>query len=93
MNQTISISLIRTSPIFFLFISLAVLKLAHVIAWPWWVITAPLWIPSGAILIFVLILLLWLMALNGIGKISSGIKKISRRHCGKEKKEIFKSKI
>jgi hypothetical protein len=29
-----------------------VLKLTHVIAWSWWWVWSPLWIPTGALLLF-----------------------------------------
>lgn len=32
-----------------LFITFLVLKLTHVIDWSWWWITAPLWVPIGAV--------------------------------------------
>lgn len=38
--------------LFFIFL---VLKLTHVIAWSWWWVTAPLWIPAGFVaVLFVL---------------------------------------
>jgi len=42
-----------------LFITFLILKLTKVIAWSWWWVTAPLWIPFGigiAILLIVLII-------------------------------------
>lgn len=30
---------------FWIFIALVVLKLANIISWSWWVVTAPLWVP------------------------------------------------
>lgn len=47
-----------------LFVVFLVLKLTHVIDWSWWWITAPLWIPVGAVL-----------ALAAIGGIVIGIAK------------------
>lgn len=37
------------------------LKLAHVIAWPWWLVLLPLWGPFT----FVLLLLVLLLAIGG----------------------------
>lgn len=42
------------SMLFCLFITFLVLKLCKVVAWSWWWITAPLWIPA-AIYIIVLV--------------------------------------
>lgn len=50
---------------FILFVMFLVLKLAGVIGWSWWLVTAPLWIPIAfSILSFVLIsLLLFVLSL------------------------------
>ena len=40
---------------FILFVVFLVLKLTHVIAWSWWWVTAPLWIPAGIGLVAVLV--------------------------------------
>lgn len=34
-----------------LFVAFVVLKLTSVIAWSWWWVTAPLWIPAGVALL------------------------------------------
>lgn len=36
-----------------LFVTFLVLKLTHVIAWSWWWVTAPLWIPLAVVLALV----------------------------------------
>jgi len=41
-----------------LFLVFLVLKLTHVIAWSWWWVTAPLWIPLAfGVLLFLVILI------------------------------------
>ena len=40
---------------FILFIVFLVLKLTKVVTWSWWIVTAPLWIPFGIVLIIVII--------------------------------------
>lgn len=39
------------------FVVLLTLKLAHVIAWSWWWVTAPIWGPVAAVVLSALILL------------------------------------
>ena len=34
-------------PLFLLFLVFLVLKLTHVIAWSWWLVTMPMWAPLG----------------------------------------------
>jgi hypothetical protein len=43
---------IQTSPFFLLFLLLLGLKLGGVIAWSWWLVTAPLWIPLLVLVLF-----------------------------------------
>jgi len=38
-------------PLFLLFITFMALKLTDVIDWSWWWVTAPLWIPTVAVLL------------------------------------------
>ena len=40
---------------FILFVVFLVLKLTKVITWSWWIVTAPLWIPFGIVLVIVII--------------------------------------
>ena len=40
---------------FILFVVFLVLKLTKVITWSWWLVTAPLWIPFGIVLVIVII--------------------------------------
>ena len=40
---------------FILFIVFLVLKLTKVVTWSWWLVTAPLWIPFGIVLVIVII--------------------------------------
>ena len=40
---------------FILFIVFLVLKLTNVVTWSWWLVTAPLWIPFGIVLVIVII--------------------------------------
>ena len=40
---------------FILFIVFLVLKLTKVVTWSWWIVTAPLWIPFGIVLVIVII--------------------------------------
>lgn len=42
-----------------LFLIFFVLKLTKVIAWSWWWVTAPLWMPTA--IVFALIVLAWLV--------------------------------
>jgi hypothetical protein len=54
--------LIQTSPFFLLFLLLLGLKLGGVIAWSWWLVTAPLWGPlliAALVLTFVVALSVW----------------------------------
>jgi hypothetical protein len=49
----------KLSPLFVLFIVFLILKLTQVIAWSWWWVTAPLWIPFAlwlGIVFFVMII-------------------------------------
>lgn len=39
-----------------LFIVFLVLKLCGTITWSWWWVTAPLWIPAGLALIFIVLI-------------------------------------
>lgn len=39
-----------------IFIVFLVLKLCKVIAWSWWWVTAPLWIPAGIIAVALIVL-------------------------------------
>ena len=41
-----------------LFLIFLVLKLTNTIAWSWWLVTAPLWLPSGIFLVIMLIIFL-----------------------------------
>ena len=38
------------------FVVFLVLKLTHVIAWSWWWVFAPLWIPAAIVLVMLLVL-------------------------------------
>ena len=40
---------------FILFVVFLVLKLTNVVTWSWWLVTAPLWIPFGIVLVIVII--------------------------------------
>ena len=40
---------------FILFVVFLVLKLTKVVTWSWWIVTAPLWIPFGIVLVIVII--------------------------------------
>ena len=51
MSQTVSSSFPLPTVLFIVFL---VLKLYGVIAWSWWWVTAPLWMPIGIVLAFVL---------------------------------------
>ena len=44
-----------------LFVVFLILKLTKVITWSWWWVTAPLWIPSAAILALCILALIVLM--------------------------------
>lgn len=45
-----------------LFLIFLVLKLTNNIAWSWWYITAPLWIPAvGGILFLLILFVVWLI--------------------------------
>lgn len=41
-----------------LFITFLVLKLTDVIAWSWWWVTAPLWIPAAIMAVVLLVIVL-----------------------------------
>lgn len=50
-----------------LFVVFLTLKLIGIVGWSWWWVTAPLWIPAGLSLVFVLgALLLTLVAAIGV---------------------------
>ena len=42
-----------------LFLIFLALKLAHIIAWSWWWVTAPLWAPFPVVFVLVVIFTLW----------------------------------
>jgi uncharacterized membrane protein YqjE len=42
------------------------LKLGHVIAWPWWLVTLPLW--GGFALVAVIVVLVLLLAVAGVAR-------------------------
>ena len=41
-----------------LFVVFLVLKLTGLVDWSWWLVTSPLWIPLGGVLVILLILLI-----------------------------------
>ena len=47
------------SPCFILFIVFLVLKLTNTIAWSWWWVSAPLWIPFGLAIVFYFIAIIF----------------------------------
>lgn len=48
-NSTNTNVTVQFPVLFFLFLTFMVLKLTNVIAWSWWWVTAPLWIPLGIV--------------------------------------------
>ena len=61
MNNKTNVSIELGGPAFLLFLVFLVLKLCKVITWSWWWVTAPLWIPLGLAIIFIVI------AIAGVG--------------------------
>ena len=45
----------KTSLLSMLFVLFLALKLTHLIAWSWWWVCAPLWIPWAIIFVFMLL--------------------------------------
>lgn len=41
-----------------------VLKLIGKITWSWWWVLSPLWISTGLVLLILLVILIWVLALN-----------------------------
>lgn len=66
------------------FIVFLTLKLTHTIDWSWWWVTAPLWIPTAALLALAAIG----GALIGIGK---GIEAVSDKRAEKRRQERLKA--
>lgn len=60
-SQTTTYSPVSTASL--LLVAFVVLKLTHVIAWSWWWVLAPAWIPF-AILIVILIVALFFFSLK-----------------------------
>lgn len=58
MNNKTNVSIEIGGPAFLLFLVFLVLKLCKVITWNWWWVTAPLWIPFGLAIIFIVIALI-----------------------------------
>ena len=58
MNNKTNVSIELGGPAFLLFLVFLVLKLCKVIEWSWWWVTAPLWIPLGIAIIFIVIALI-----------------------------------
>ena len=58
MNNKTNVSIELGGPAFLLFLVFLVLKLCKVITWSWWWVTAPLWIPAGLAIIFIVIALI-----------------------------------
>lgn len=61
-NRSINYSLNYTTPVV-LFLVFAILKVAGVLSWSWWWITAPLWGPVG-LLLFIFLSFLVLVVLR-----------------------------
>ena len=61
MNNKTNVSIELGGPAFLLFLVFLVLKLCKVITWSWWWVTAPLWIPLGIAIIFIVITLIVLL--------------------------------
>lgn len=57
----------KASPLFLLFLVFLVLKLCDVIAWSWWWVTSPLWIPMGLGLVFMACCLAMALAAGLLG--------------------------
>lgn len=58
MNNKTNVSIELGGPCFLLFLVFLVLKLCKIITWSWWWVTAPLWIPLGIAIIFIVIALI-----------------------------------
>lgn len=58
MKNRTNISIELGGPAFLLFLVFLVLKLCKIIEWSWWWVTAPLWIPFGLVIIFIVITLI-----------------------------------
>jgi len=65
MNNNVSCNV---GPFFAVFLVFLVLKLTNAIAWSWWWVTAPLWIPFGLALVGVIILSIIAFILAATGK-------------------------
>lgn len=69
MKNKTNINIELGGPCFLLFLVFLVLKLTKVIAWSWWWVTAPLWIPLVLCLAIVIIVLI----VAGIARLINGI--------------------
>jgi len=58
MNNKTNVSIELGGPAFLLFLVFLILKLCKVITWSWWWVTAPLWIPLGIAIIFIVVALI-----------------------------------
>jgi hypothetical protein len=57
MNANKTQVVVSASPgLFFLFVIFFVLKVTETVAWSWWWVTAPLWLPWVAVLAFMLMI-------------------------------------
>jgi len=68
-NQKISVSIPGTGLGTVMFIIFMVLKLTHHIAWSWWYVTMPLWLPITIVIGFILILAMFSSVIVGTVKI------------------------
>lgn len=54
MNANKTRVVVNASPgLFFLFVIFFVLKVTETVAWSWWWVTAPLWLPTAIVLSFI----------------------------------------
>ena len=72
-NKNVTVTVEPSLPVA-LFIVFLVLKLTDVIAWSWWWVTAPLWIPFALFIIFALI-----FAIVAVIKSGGSSRKIKKR--------------
>jgi len=55
MNANKTQVVVNASPgLFFLFVIFFVLKVTETVAWSWWWVTAPLWLPTAIVLSFII---------------------------------------
>ena len=82
MNNKTNVSIELGGPAFLLFLVFLVLKLTKVIAWSWWWVTAPLWIPVCLVVAIIVIALI----IYGVGRLFEKIgdarrnRDYNRRH-------------